>query len=286
MYIINFIRGFFMAMADSVPGVSGGTIAFILGFYDDFIFSIDTLIYNKDFKEKFKAFQFLIKIGMGWIVGFILSILVIANVFESNIYAISSLFIGFIVVSIPILIREELEILKEKKISVLFIFIGIFVVYFISSSNITANLIQEQGSSSYYLFYFLAGMIAISAMVLPGISGSTILLILGLYAPIIYAIESFLKLDFTYFFDLLSFGFGILAGLVVTVKILSFCLKKYRAQMIYLVIGLMIGSIYAVVVGPTTLDTPMANLSFETFSILFFAIGALIIFLLENFKIK
>ncbi len=284
MYIINFIRGFVMAMADSVPGVSGGTIAFIMGFYDEFILSIDKLIYDKNLKEKLKSFQFLIKIGVGWIFGFVLSILIIAEVFEKNIYSISSLFIGFIVASIPILIKEEIKILKEKKFYLFFTLIGLIGVYYISSKTSTSSILSDSSNIMYYLYFFLAGMIAISAMVVPGISGSTILLILGLYAPIIYAIESFLKLDFTYFFELVSFGMGIVIGIIVTVRVLSLCLKRFRAQMIYLVIGLMLGSIYSIANGPTTLETPLKAMELETFNILFFGIGILIVFLLEKIK--
>ncbi len=286
MYIINFIRGFVMAMADSVPGVSGGTIAFIMGFYDDFIFSIDNLVYNKDLNEKIKSIQFLIKIGIGWIVGLVLSILFVAEVFESNIYLISSVFMGFIIASIPILVKEELPLLLKNKYNFFYVIIGVAIVYLISSTTSSSNLIQSSESISYYIYFFIAGMIAISAMVLPGISGSTILLILGLYAPIIYAIRSFLSLDFTYLFEIVSFGLGILSGAVVTVKVISICLKKYRSQMIYLVIGLMIGSIYAVANGPTTLEIPQQAMTFETFDVLFFSIGILIIFLLEKIKYK
>ena len=83
MFIINFIRGFFMALADSVPGVSGGTIAFLLGFYDNFINSLNALVSIKSSREeKKKALIFLIKLGIGWIVGFLLSMIILSSIFE------------------------------------------------------------------------------------------------------------------------------------------------------------------------------------------------------------
>ena len=88
MYIINFIRGFCMALADSVPGVSGGTVAFVLGFYDKFIGSLDALVAGKK-EEKIEGLRFLIKIGIGWVTGMVLSMLFIASIFESQIYKIS-----------------------------------------------------------------------------------------------------------------------------------------------------------------------------------------------------
>ena len=88
------IGGFCMALADSVPGVSGGTIAFIMGFYDNFIGSIHDFVFGS-MKEKKQALRFLIKLGIGWLTGMILAVLILYSLFESHIYVISSLFIGF-----------------------------------------------------------------------------------------------------------------------------------------------------------------------------------------------
>ena len=101
MYVINFVRGFFMAVADSVPGVSGGTIAFIMGFYDKFINSINNLISGSK-EERIEAIKFLAKIGIGWVTGMVLSVLFITSVFEEHIYVISSLFLGLIIMAIPL----------------------------------------------------------------------------------------------------------------------------------------------------------------------------------------
>ena len=108
MYILNFIRGFCMALADSVPGVSGGTIAFILGFYDSFVNALHNLI-SKDKIKRLKALKYLSKIGIGWVVGFILSVLFITSIFEKNIYEINSLFLGFIISSIPLIVKSEIK---------------------------------------------------------------------------------------------------------------------------------------------------------------------------------
>ena len=78
--IIDFIRGFFMALADSVPGVSGGTIAFLMGFFDKFINSLDGLIFGKK-EEKKSSLIFLIKLGIGWVTGMILASLILSSLF-------------------------------------------------------------------------------------------------------------------------------------------------------------------------------------------------------------
>ena len=115
MYVINFIRGFFMALADSVPGVSGGTIAFILGFYDNFIDSLNSLTSKSSSRKKKKeSIIFLFKLGIGWIVGMVLSVIFLSSIFESHIYVISSGFTGFIIFSIPLIIKGEKNNIKDK----------------------------------------------------------------------------------------------------------------------------------------------------------------------------
>ena len=91
-YLINIIRGFCMALADSVPGVSGGTIAFILGFYDKFINSLNNLVFGSN-EERKESIKFLLKLGIGWIVGMVLAVLILTNLFENQIYRVSSVFI-------------------------------------------------------------------------------------------------------------------------------------------------------------------------------------------------
>ncbi len=286
MYIIQFIRGFCMALADSVPGVSGGTIAFLLGFYDQFIGSIDDLL-RGNMKKKKKALLFLLKLGIGWVCGMVLAVLVLASVFESNIYAISSMFIGFILLAIPIVAKEEKEALGSHPGAVLFALIGAAIVCAITFFNPVSggsSMNLEHLNLQLGVYVFLAGAIAISAMVLPGISGSTLLLIMGLYVPVITAIKDILHFDLAAFPTVFIFGCGILTGIFSVVKIIRKALEQFRSQTIYLIIGLMIGSIYAVIRGPETLDTPQAALSLETFNILFFVIGAAVILGLQKIK--
>ena len=127
-------------------------------------------------------------------------------------------------------------------------------------------------------------MIAISAMVLPGISGSTLLLIFGLYTGIISAIKEVLSLNFSYLPVLIIFGLGVIVGILSTIKIIKFLLNKYRSAMIYLILGLMLGSIYAVFMGPTTLEVPKPAMNLSSFSWIFFIIGGVVIIVLEKSK--
>lgn len=286
MYIIQFIRGFCMALADSVPGVSGGTIAFLLGFYDQFISSIDDLIRGSLEKKK-EALFFLIKLGIGWVCGMILAVLILTSVFESHIYAISSMFIGFILFAIPIVVKEEKETLLSHTGSAFFVVIGAAVVCAITyfnpiSGGSSMNL--EHLNVRLGIYVFAAGAVAISAMVLPGISGSTLLLIMGIYLPVINAIKDILHFDFSAFPTVFIFGCGVLIGIFSVVKIIRRALERFRAQTIYLIVGLMLGSIYAVIKGPETLEVPQAAMSFGTFQILFFLIGGLVIVGMQMLK--
>lgn len=278
-----------MALADSIPGVSGGTIAFILGFYDEFVSSLHNLISGSKV-ERINALRFLSKIGIGWVTGFILSVIFITAIFEKNIYEISSLFLGFIIASIPLIIKSEKRTLSEWK-NIVFLLIGIVVVftmtYFnpISSSGRSFSIKAENLGLIFGIYIFLSGMIAISAMVLPGISGSTILLIFGLYTPILNAIKGILKLNFEYLPGVVIFGSGILIGVLLTIRSVRYLLRKFRSQTIYCIIGLMIGSIYAVIMGPLSLEVPQSPMNLESFNIIFFVIGCILVPALEMLKV-
>ena len=275
-----------MALADSVPGVSGGTIAFIMGFYDKFINSLDSLIYGSK-KEKIESLKFLIKLGIGWIVGMVLAALVLANLFDKHIYIISSLFLGFVIFAIPLIIKEEKECLKGKYYNIIFTIIGIVLVVLITilnpvSSNSSVDITKLNFGLIIYLI--IAGMVAISAMVLPGISGSTLLLIFGLYISIMTGIKEVLHFNLEYLPSLFFFGLGVIIGILSVIKILKNALKKFRSATIYLVLGLMLGSVYAIIMGPTTLKVAKSAMSIKTFNILFFIIGGIIIIGLEKLK--
>ena len=289
MYVLNFIRGFCMALADSVPGVSGGTVAFILGFYEDFVNSLNNIL-SGDKNGRIRAFKFLAKIGIGWVIGFILSVLFITSVFEKNIYDINSLFLGFIIASIPLIVKSEKKTLSGNNKDIIFLLLGIITVfsmtYFnpMTSGGHSFSVKLENLSFLFIVYISISGMVAISAMVLPGISGSTILLIFGLYTPILNAIKQVLKLNFNYLPSLVIFSGGVLVGILATVRIVRSLLNRFRSKTIYCIIGLMIGSIYAVIMGPTSLEVPRPPMSFSTFSIVFFIIGCTLVPGLEMLK--
>lgn len=280
---INFIQGFMMALADSVPGVSGGTIAFLMGFYDKFINSLNYLIKGTK-QERIDAIKFLAKLVIGWVVGMALAVSILASVFDSGIYKVSSLFLGFIIGAIPLIIIEEKKALKEDYKNIFFAFIGIALIVVLSIMKFSANISVSHLTFGNILYIIVAGMLAISAMVLPGISGSTILLSFGLYIPIITALKDLLHLNFNGFFLLLVFGIGVILGFLVSLRGIKNMLLKHRSKIVYAIIGMMIGSLYAIVVGPTTLEVPREPMSFNEFYIGYFIIGVIFVLGLEKLK--
>ena len=281
--IVNIFYGFCMALADSVPGVSGGTIAFILGFYEKLLDNVHN-IFSKDNDKRKSAIPFIVKLLIGWAIGMGMSL------FESNIYTLSSVFLGLTVSSIPFIIISEKNDIKGNYSNLVFSILGIMLVVTISllRSKVSSGTSIDFSDLKFiqYGYIFIAGMIAITAMVLPGISGSTLLLIFGLYVPTITAIKEFLHFNFSVLGGLITLGFGIICGLALSIGIIRSALKNYKSKTIYFILGLMVGSLYAICMGPTTLKTPLPALSLSTFSIVGFIGGIFILLGLENIRKK
>ena len=280
------ISGFCMALADSVPGVSGGTVAFIMGFYDKFIGSIHGFLFGK-MNEKKDSLRYLIKLLIGWGIGMIMAVLALSALFDSQIYTVSSLFIGFIAGSIPLIILEERESFRDIKKGIVFCIIGIAVVAgitFLNGQIGNSSMDLSQFSIGMGIKLFFIGMVAICAMFLPGISGSTLLLIFGAYIPVITAVRGFIGLDFSYAPGLVFFGLGIITGAVTIVKGIQVCLQKFRTQSVYAILGMMLGSFYAIIQGPTTLDVPKAAMNASNFKLVACIIGLALVLGMQMVK--
>lgn len=234
--ILLFLKGIGMGGADVVPGVSGGTIAFITGIYEELLNSIKS--FNLD------AVQLLIggKFAMFWkhingpflslvLSGILVSVLSLARVIhhflEHHPIELWSFFFGLIVISAIAVTRE----IRKWTIAVVASGIaGIVVAYFITATTPAST---PDGA----VYVFISGAIAICAMILPGISGSFILLILGKYEYIIAAIKD---LDIA---TLSVFALGCVAGLLSFSRLISWFLKKYHNIAIATLGGFMIGSL-------------------------------------------
>ena len=225
-----------MGGADVVPGVSGGTIAFISGIYEELLESIKAvnipnlkLLLKGEFKAFWKAINgnFLLVLFSGILVS--VKSLASLLIFLKETYPIQlwSFFWGLIMISAVVVLRQ---INQWRWTVILSGIIGIFVAFFITSTT------PAQTSDS-YLMIILSGVLGISAMILPGISGAFILLILGKYEFILTALSEL---------DLVVIGLfltGCLIGLVSFVRIISWLLSKYHNGAVALLAGFMMGSL-------------------------------------------
>ncbi|HZK09074.1 MAG TPA: DUF368 domain-containing protein [Bacteroidales bacterium] len=235
-YLTLVLKGMAMGAADVVPGVSGGTIAFITGIYEELIFSIKSINYPNLkllFRGKVAAFwkaingTFLLSI----VVGIGISVLSLARlltfILENYPELIWSFFFGLIVAS-AIYVAKQIKVWNLS--TWLSLLAGIVVAYVITE-------ITPAETTDAWWFIFLSGAIAICAMILPGISGSFILLLLGKYTYIMGAVSE-LKIGI-----LAIFLAGAVVGIVSFSNVLAFLLKKYHHQTIALLAGFMAGSL-------------------------------------------
>lgn len=231
--VLTPFHGFCMALADSVPGVSGGTVAFILGFYDRFINALHDLL-GRDNAVRKTALAYLLKLGVGWIVGMGLCVSLLAGLFADHIYFMSSLFLGLTAASVPFVALAKKDSLRRWQ-PAFFALLGAALVVGLtmlrgSAGFLTVDMAQLRLTDAAYLF--LSGAVAITAMVLPGISGSSVLLIAGVYLPVIQAIRQLLHLDLHVLPGLMALGLGVIAGVALSIKAIRAALQKHRPAMI------------------------------------------------------
>ena len=247
-YILLALKGIAMGGADVVPGVSGGTIAFITGIYEGLlnsIKSVDLEALKLLFGLKLKAFwekvngRFLVTLISGIIISLVTLSKLIGFLLANYPIQLWSFFFGLVIIS-SILVAKEIK--KWRAIMVLALIIGTITAFFIT--KFTPAETPESG-----WFVFISGAIAICAMILPGISGSFILLILGKYSFIINALnERNIQV-------IVIFGLGCAVGLLSFSRLLSWLLQNYHNLMVAFLSGFMIGSLNKIWPWKETIET-------------------------------
>lgn len=265
------IKGFIMGIANIIPGVSGGTLAIILGIYEKFIGALSNIFSN--FKENLK-FLLLVFIGMG------LSLVTMSNVitysYENFPIPTTMFFMGLVIGGIPLLYKKVKGKKEKKEISswIIFALTFMFVVIMALSDKIFAGTFGTVDFSNMslgnYILLFLVGAIAAATMIIPGVSGSLVLMLLGYYYPIINLIKELTQFN-NLFSNLLVagvFGIGILVGIVLISKLIEFLFKRFEIKTYYGVLGFIFASIIAI---------PIATFSEVqiTFDLLNIAVGVL-----------
>lgn len=243
MNFINLIKGIIIGIATLVPGVSGGTMAIIVGVYDDMICAVSSF-----FKNISKNMMFLGTLALGGVVGIVAFSKVVEFSLENFRMPTIYLFLGIILGGIPVLYKKA-NTISKKKSDWLYFGIGFLIILMMSLySGTIINLATSTGIIK-SLFLFLAGIVIAVALILPGISTSFLLLALGLYDMTLSAINN---LDFDYLIPIiLGAGFGVIA----TTKILEKLLNEKPRPTYMLILGFVLGSIIEVFPGiPCCLD--------------------------------
>ena len=286
--IIIFLKGMLMGIADLVPGISGGTIAFITGIYEDFIEALNNInfkIFDGDLINQFtkKKFDFLLIL----ISGILLSILSFSKLLtylltNFNI-ELRSFFLGLILVSIIILYRSINQI---RLIQIQYIFLMIFSIL---SSFMIFNMSSFEPKVT-VLYIFLCGVVCSLAMILPGISGAYILIILGTYEFLIDKISN-LFLDINSIKIVCIFGFGFIIGIIFFSKFIKYLLLNFKNSTFVALIGLIIGSLPKVLPLESSYDSSFFESLTEFFyknpsSIFFILIGIFCVSVFSKLKIK
>ncbi len=248
--IILLLKGAVIGVANIIPGVSGGTMAVSMGIYDKLIHAITNI--KKEFKE---SVAFLAPIGVGAVLGVGVLSFVITYLFENFSLQTNVFFIGLILGGIPLITKR----IDKDALKVTHYIVGVIaflLVVFLATSNetvdtgatISLNLIN-------FVVLFFVGIIASATMVIPGVSGSMVLMILGFYHPILAAVKSFIvaltELDIAALmhqgFILLPMGIGVILGIGVISKIIDYMLKRLPNYAYSVIMGLIVASPFAIV---------------------------------------
>lgn len=227
-YILNAIRGALIGMAELVPGISGGTVALIVGIYERAVHNANDLISGR-FKRV--EWSFLVSVAVGMFIAVFAMSTVLSNFVENHVSG--ALFLGMVAVSIfvPLSMLSKQERLRPS--SIIAFVIATIAIFFITGFT------SEPHENPSLIVVFFAAAIAVCALILPGISGSLILLTMGLYQPIIGAVSD---RDLG---TIAVFALGALCGLAAFIKVLNFLLDHHRAPTLMAMAGFMLGSLRA-----------------------------------------
>lgn len=274
-----FFKGIIVGICMIVPGVSGGSLMVLLNIYDKLIDSINNLF--KNFKESFSnLFPFALGIG----VGFIALIYPLTLGLQHFPLIVVSLFAGLIIGGVPQLYKkvQGKETVKGVIIGLVSLSIMVSLLFIVTNVSIDFSKL----TLFLFIYLFIAGILAAVALVVPGISGSSIMMIMGVYTPILLILGELLKFENLghNLLILLPAGLGLIFGFFATSKLMGFLLKKHTINTYFSIIGFVIGSIFTMFY--VTISDPEYTIDFSPISIILSILcligGFLLTFLLEK----
>jgi putative membrane protein len=251
-WIKTFLAGMAMGVATAIPGVSGGTIAVITGIYQKLIEAVNNL-----FKQFVKSILTLLPILLGVIIAIIPCVLIFDKAFEGFVFGLVSLFAGLVIGSFPGILKE----VKNKTVKPSYIFtavitgiiaLGLGVLSIVLNGTIDLSNMTLNPEWWFYLVVVIFGMLASVALIVPGISGSMLMLVIGFYKPLIELLSNLLKFESENILSSLGlvacFGVGVIIGFLLVSKLMGYLLNKHHDITFYAIIGFIVGSTIALYV--------------------------------------
>lgn len=256
-FLVDVIKGALVGVANIIPGVSGGTMMVSMGIYEKIIGVVNNL-----FKDIKKSILTLLPIGIGMLLGIAIFSFIIPWCLEVYPFPTSFCFIGLILGGVPSIIKPTKESLHEEGKSISLPHIIAFVFFFALAVGMAAMNATETSSTNFELSFgfmiviFLVGLVAAATMVVPGVSGSLVLMILGFYSGIMSSISGFISAVFAWDWNailyycgiLIPFGLGVIAGIFAVAKLIEWLFAKFPSITYCGILGLIIASPIAIVI--------------------------------------
>ena len=287
LHLFYILKGAAIGIANVIPGFSGGTMAVLLKIYDLFVYAFANIL--NDFKNVVKKCWSLF---LGILIGILFALVVIVKLLEVIPFITVMFFVGLIFGSIPQIYKKSKEgKIKARDIISFIIAILVIVLLPLVNENAVSSINYNFGL---YILLFIIGVISASSMVIPGVSGSLVLMAFGYYTFVMTTIKDYLVNVFSFslenywgmFFSLLFFGLGCIVGIIFVSKLITLLTSKYPKTVYFTILGLLLASPFSIIYSTCneyviTLDVPTI-----IFSIISLALGTFIVLLGEYLSNK
>ena len=274
--------GMFVGIANIIPGVSGGTMLVIFNLFDRLMYAISDIFKRKTDTRK-ESIMLLIKVLLGAGIGIILFAKILGFTLEHLEAETIFWFMGLILFSVPIIIKTEMKGEKFSLFAFLNGFLFIIGLQYLRTKNPNASNVDTM-NVMYFISLIIYGMIGGATMIFPGVSGSMVLLVLGKYEMIRSYIDKLTSFDKEAFISLSFFAIGIILGIILSAKLTSFLLKKYKGKTVSVILGFIIAS---ALILPFNIENSFELTTFKICSIITsFILGGIIIYYINRLQIR
>lgn len=280
---INFndiFGGMFVGIANIIPGVSGGTMLVIFNLFDRLMYAISDIFKKKTDTRK-ESIILLFKVLLGAGIGVILFSKLLGITLKYLEAETIFWFMGLILFSVPIVIKEEMKGEKFNIFAFLIGFLFIIGLQYLQMKNPTNNA-SEAMNMIHFITLIICGIIGGATMIFPGVSGSMVLLVFGKYEMIRSYIDKLTSFDKNTFISLCFFGIGVILGIILSAKLTNFLLKKYKGKTISIILGFIIAS---ALILPFSIENSFDITTMKMCSIITsFVLGGIIIYYINRLQ--